>query len=192
MYSLEKTLYKELCRGGLSQSASPTTWVLWLYLRAYNEVHPHASHTPIKRESPSPLMSLESEEQASIYVDRENNSSSLCECFICVCDGTPTDLTLLSRLTWQRRLHDSHSEDRWQGLTPPSNPLTHTQTYRRDAQHKNFLGTHRLVSQSNNDSSIASSLSPSVCVCVCEIGWQYALINYLKSASQTSAPAALF
>lgn len=37
--------------------------------------------------------------------------------------------TSLSRLTWQHRLHDSHSESRWQGLTPPRNPPTHTHTH---------------------------------------------------------------
>lgn len=88
-----------------------------------------------------------------------------CMWVLCVC--VMADLMLRSCLIWQCHLHDSHSEDRWQGLTLLRNPPTHT--LRRDAQHKNFLGTYWLISQSNNESCIASS--PTKCVCVCVSVW---------------------
>lgn len=133
------------------------------------KVHPPASLITIKkRESIS--TDGTGNWRAGVYLCAcvsERTSQAVYECFMCVCDGTPTDLTLLSRLTWQRRLHDSHSEDRWQGLTPLRNPPTHTP--RRDAPHKTFLGTHWLISQSNNESCLASS--PTKCLYLCAWIW---------------------
>lgn len=81
-------------------------------------------------------------------------------CFVCETAHQP-NLTQLSRLTWQRRLPESDSEDRWQGLTPPRKPPTHTLSH--NTQHKNFPGTSWLVSQSNNESCLASSPTNWLC-----------------------------
>lgn len=138
---------------------------LQLYLKPRIKVHPPVNLITIKKRWDR-LYDLAGNWRAGIYLCacfsvRTSQAVYVSVSYVCVC--VTADLMQLSCLTWQRRLHDSHSEDRWQGLTLLRNPLTHT--LRHDAQHKNFLGTHWLITQSNNESCIASF--PTVCLCIC-------------------------
>lgn len=99
----------------------------------------------IKEHPPVSLIAIRKGESISTDVTRNwaadvylcaraavKTSQAVYECFMCIClracDGTPTGLMLFSRLTWQSCLCGSHSEDRWQGLTPLRNSATHTHT----------------------------------------------------------------
>ncbi len=67
-----------MCRRGSRQGASPRKWVY---------THPQAL-LPLEKESPSPLMELETEEQASISVlvsHREQVMQFMSVFFMCVC-----------------------------------------------------------------------------------------------------------
>lgn len=107
---------------------------------------------------------METEKQVSIYVLvslREQVKQFVWVFYMCVCETT--DLMLLSCLTWQRRLHDSHSEDRWQGITPLRNALMHSQMWCTTQE----LPWHPLTYLSIQQWVMLSSSSPTKCLFVC-------------------------
>ena len=108
---------------------------------------------------------------------------------VCVCVCESHRQTSLSHLTWQHCLHDSHSKNRWKGLTPWRNPPTHRRT---GVIHNTRTSLAPTGSSLNPTMSQARHpLPPSVSTCLREFGQQRAQINRPKSASPSTEPAAL-